>query len=229
MRARTLLSTGPTTDPQDELFDVLDEDGRPTGARKARGDVHRDGDWHGAIHIWVGGIDPTGRPFALFQRRSASKDTWPGALDVAVGGHVGAGETLAEAVREAEEEIGLAVALADLTRLGRRFARGVARKDNEVQEIFAVRSDLALAAYRLHPHEVAAVVSVPLEDAVALFDGGRAEVTGVELSRGSSAATAASVTVAGFAAGEVGGYAARALRGLHEVVSGGTPAPFELR
>ena len=37
-----------------------------------------------------------------------SKDTWPGALDVAVGGHLRAGETLAEAVREAEEEIGLA-------------------------------------------------------------------------------------------------------------------------
>ena len=113
-RARALLSgTRPTTDPQDELFDVLDENGCPTGARKARGAVHRDGDWHGALHIWVGGIATGGRPFALFQRRSRSKDTWPGALDVAVGGHLRAGETLADAIREAEEEIGLVVAMED--------------------------------------------------------------------------------------------------------------------
>jgi hypothetical protein len=33
------------------LFDILDSDGRPTGVTKRRGDVHRDGDWHGALHI----------------------------------------------------------------------------------------------------------------------------------------------------------------------------------
>jgi 8-oxo-dGTP pyrophosphatase MutT (NUDIX family) len=46
----------------------------------------------------------------LFQRRSAAKDTWPGAIDVAVTGHYRAGESLAEALREAEEEIGLPAA-----------------------------------------------------------------------------------------------------------------------
>ena len=89
----------------------------------------------------------------------ASKDTWPGALDVAVGGHLRAGETLAEAVREAEEEIGLAVALDDLVRLGRRFARSDSGRDNEVQEVFAVRSDRRLGEYRLHEDEVESVVS----------------------------------------------------------------------
>jgi hypothetical protein len=146
-----------------------------------------------------------------------------------VGGHLRAGETLAQAIREADEEIGLDVALEDLTRLGRRFARNVARADNEVHEVFAVRSDLPLDAYRLHPDEVEAVVAVPLADALALFEGRAAEVAGHELGRGSSAPAAVRVTVAGFAAGEVGGYAEHALRGLLEVVSGGVPAPFELR
>jgi isopentenyldiphosphate isomerase len=196
--------------------------------QKARGDVHRDGDWHGALHIWVGGIDENG-PFALFQRRSHSKDTWPGALDVAVGGHLRAGETLAEAVREADEEIGLDVALDDLVRLGRRFARGTRGLDNEVQEVFAVRSDLSLDAYVLHPDEVAAVVSVPLEDALALFEGRRDAVAGTELVRGEGVPQPVGITVTGFAAGEVGGYAARALHGLLEVVGGGSPRPFELR
>jgi len=146
-----------------------------------------------------------------------------------VGGHLRAGETLHQAIREAEEEIGLDVTLADLTRLGRRFAHEMAGKDNEVQEVFALRSDLPLGAYRLHPAEVEALVSVPLTAALALFEGRTAVVDGRELRRGSNTPGAVRVTVSGFAAGEAGGYAARALRGLLEVVTGGSPQPFELR
>jgi isopentenyldiphosphate isomerase len=111
----TQHSASSTTDPQDELFDVLDAEGRPTGVAKRRGDVHRDGDWHGALQIWVGGIGSDAEQFVLFQRRSLTKDTWPGYLVNAIGGHIRAGETLEETVRVAEEEIGLAVTLADLT------------------------------------------------------------------------------------------------------------------
>lgn len=146
-----------------------------------------------------------------------------------MGGHLRAGETLAEAIREAEEEIGLDVALDDLTRLGRRFARGMARADNEVQEVFALRSDRPLGAYRLHPDEVEAVVSVCVTDVLALFEGRETAVTGEEHGRDSRTQTAVRVTVSDFAAGEVGGYAARALQGLQEVIVGASPEPFELR
>ena len=208
---------------------MLDADGRPTGVRKTRGDVHRDGDWHGALHVWVGGLGVDGAPFVLLQRRSQSKDTWPGALDVAVGGHVRAGETLAEALRESEEEIGLAVSPDDVVRLGRRFALSASGRDNEVQEVFGVRSDRPLGEYRLHVEEVDAVVSVPLEAAIELFDGSRDAVGGVELRRGDDVAKPIEVTIAGFAAGERAGYPALALRRLREVLSGRSPQPFELR
>ena len=167
----------------------------------------------------------------LFQRRSASKDSWPGALDVAVGGHLRAGESLAETVREAEEEIGLVLTLDDLTRLGRRFAHSVGGADNEVQEVYALRSDRPLDRYRLHPDEVEGVVSIALDDAIALFEGSRGAVSALELRReaGAGAARPLEVGVGDFAAGEVGGYAVLALRGLRTVVDGGVPAPFELR
>ena len=168
----------------------------PTGLNKRRGDIHRDGDWHGAIHIWVGGVDGDGRPFALFQRRSASKDSWPGALDVAVGGHLRAGESLAETVREAEEEIGLVLRLPNLTRLGRRFAHSVRGADNEVQEVFALRSDLPLDRYRLHPDEVEGVVSIGFDEAIALFDGSLGAVPALELRRDAGWAWRAALDVA---------------------------------
>jgi hypothetical protein len=40
-------------DPSIEHFDVLTPDGTPTGVSKPRSDVHRDGDWHACVHIWV--------------------------------------------------------------------------------------------------------------------------------------------------------------------------------
>jgi hypothetical protein len=134
-------------------------------------------------------------------------------------------------VREAEEEIGLVLELGDLTRLGRRFAHSAGGTDNEVQEVFALRSDLPLHRYRLHPDEVDGVVSIGLDDAVALFEGSVAAVPALELRRdGASPAPAPiDVAVTNFAAGEVGGYAVRALRGLRTVVDGDTPEPFELR
>jgi hypothetical protein len=135
-------------------------------------------------------------------------------------------------VREAEEEIGLVVTLADLVPLGRRFASGrpgADHADREVQQVFALRSDLTLDAYRLHPHEVASVVSVPLRDALAVFEGRLEAATGLELGRHGDAVVPVEVTVAGFAAGEVGGYPVRALQGLGAVLAGRRPEPFELR
>lgn len=121
------------------------------------------------------------------------------------------------------------MSLTDVVRLGRRFALSASGRDNEVQEVFGVQSDRPLGAYRLHEEEVDAVVSVPLEPAIELFDGSRDAVGGVELRRGDDVAKPIEVTIAGFAAGERAGYPALALRGLREVLSGRSPQPFELR
>ena len=36
-----------------EYFDVLDSNGHKTGRIKLRSEVHRDGDWHRAVNIWI--------------------------------------------------------------------------------------------------------------------------------------------------------------------------------
>ena len=175
----------PFTSP-DELFDVLDAAGNPTGRAKRRADVHRDGDWHRALHCWVLDLSDPTRPCLLYQRRGAHKDTWPSRLDVTVGGHYASGETLADVLREVEEEIGQAVALDQLVRLGTRQVvsdggmggaggtggrGGQAVKDCEIQDVFLWRSTLPLEAYRPQPVEVTALERVSVADALALLSG----------------------------------------------------------
>ena len=48
------------------------------------------------------------------QRRSDGKDLAPGKVDVAVGGHLAAGETWVDALREADEELVLPLAPSDV-------------------------------------------------------------------------------------------------------------------
>lgn len=218
-----------TTDPQDELFDVLDSNGKPTGAVKPRGAVHRDGDWHRGLHVWVYSIESNGRAYILFQRRSMGKDTWPGALDVAVGGHFSTGETLEDTLRETEEEIGLRATINELTPLGRRFIdyNGPGVIDRELNEVYALRCDQPLAAYRQHPDEVDGIVAIELSSVTALFHGECENVSAYEVARDG---TEAHLTVRmSDIAGERNEYCRAVAAGIHTLVNGRQPQPFLIR
>lgn len=87
----------------DELFDVVDEQDRVTG-QAARREVHARGWRHRAVHLLV--VNAQGQVF--LQKRSMTKDLFPGIWDSSAAGHVGAGEDYdGTAVRELEEELGL--------------------------------------------------------------------------------------------------------------------------
>ena len=102
-----------------ELFDVYDEALNHIGV-KARAAVHRDGDWHQVFHCWVIGRDADGGSFVILQKRAPNKD-YPGKIDISAAGHLEAGETVRDGVREIEEELGLQVGFEDLIPLGRRL------------------------------------------------------------------------------------------------------------
>src|SRR5258706_14114446 len=87
----------------EEIFDVVNERDKVIG-RKARGEVHRLGLKHRAVHVLV--FNSRGEVF--LQKRSMKKDTFPGAWDSSASGHLDSGEDYdACAVRELREEIGL--------------------------------------------------------------------------------------------------------------------------
>jgi len=155
----------------DELLDVLDEQGRPTGISKPRGRVHRDGDWHRSLQLWV----LRGDGHVLLQRRATQKDLEGGRIDVTVGGHYRSGETLPEVLREAREEIGLELEPQDLhqllTRRVERFYPKVV--DREFQEVYVLRCDHPLTYYQLDCREVFALYQAPLTRVIELYRAGR--------------------------------------------------------
>jgi isopentenyldiphosphate isomerase len=158
------------SDP-DELFDVLDEQGHPTGEQKPRALVHRDGDWHRSFHLWV----IKDGQHVLFQRRSKEKDLEGGKIDVTVGGHFRAGETLSDVVREVQEEIGLKVKPAELhfleTRKGERhYDKAI---DREFVEVYALRCDQPLHDYHMICSEVTTLYEVPIDKALELYQHGQ--------------------------------------------------------
>lgn len=90
----------------EEYFDILDENGNKIGKTKLRTEVHRDGDWHKAVHIWI--INDKGD--ILLQRRCATKDSYPNMLDISSAGHLSAGDdSLSGAIRELKEELNIDV------------------------------------------------------------------------------------------------------------------------
>jgi isopentenyldiphosphate isomerase len=148
-----------------ELFDVIDVHGMPTGVVKRRADVHRAGDWHRAIHVWIYGEDDDGA-FIVVQRRGLDKDTWPGAIDATAAGHLTAGETPEGAFREIEEELGITPDLRQLQHVGTRVIAGEEppdRMDQEFEEVYLLRDDRPLTGYRPNSVEVDALLRIPLK------------------------------------------------------------------
>jgi isopentenyldiphosphate isomerase len=125
----------------DELLDVFNERGWHTGVKR-RGDVHRDGDWHLAFHLWVVRADGV-----LLQRRASTKSSWPSFLDATAAGHLLAGEAVQDGLREAEEELGTVYVFDDLEPLGVHRVADPERSgivNRELQHVFAVRDERPL-------------------------------------------------------------------------------------
>ncbi len=128
----------------DELLDVYDDVGVHVGT-KPRSAVHRDGDWHRCVHLWVVSGDAV-----LLQRRGADKASWPGALDATAAGHVGAGESVEEGgAREIAEELGRSFAPGELVPLGVRAIvdRSGGLANREFQHVLLARDDRPLEAW----------------------------------------------------------------------------------
>lgn len=149
----------------EECIDVVDEAGERTGLVKPKSAVHRDGNWHWAVHLWL--LTPAGE--LVLQKRAESKPTYPGLWDVSCAGHVSAGESAEQsAVRELEEELGLAADESEFEQVGTVVERmsflDGRHLENEFQATLLLRRAVSLRSMKLQASEVAAVRLTPVAE-----------------------------------------------------------------
>ena len=138
----------------EEMVDILDDKGNKTGQVLTRSESHAKNLWHPIIHLWIFNL----KGEILMQRRSANKPVFPDVWDVAVGGHVSAGESPQDAViKEAQEELGIKIDKQKFKFICKtRF--GTKMPDGWVNNIFIwsyiTKMDIQIAELKLQEEEV---------------------------------------------------------------------------
>ena len=93
-----------------EYFDIVDEQGNPTGETIERTEAHRRGALHRTAHVWIV-RKKHGQIEILLQKRCMDKDSFPGCYDISSAGHIPAGvDYIPSALRELKEELGVDIA-----------------------------------------------------------------------------------------------------------------------
>ncbi|CAI0420989.1 unnamed protein product [Linum tenue] len=152
----------------EEHLDVLTKTGEKTGVSKPRGAVHRDGDYHRAVHVW---IFAESTQQLLLQKRADCKDSWPGQWDISSAGHISAGDSsLVSARRELQEELGISLPR-DAFELMFVFLQECVINDgtfinNEFNDVYLVTTidPIPLEAFTLQESEVSAVKYMSYEE-----------------------------------------------------------------
>jgi len=148
-----------------EHYDVLDDKGNKTGEALPRSEVHAKGLWHRAAHIWI----MNGKGELLIQRRSPTKYDSPNIWTVSVAGHISAGEeSMPAALREIKEEVGIEVTAEECVFIGVAIQQTVTRNNtyfnNEFNDVYLVRKDIALEDFVLQEEEVAEVRYISVDE-----------------------------------------------------------------
>lgn len=149
-----------------ELFDIVDENGVPTGLVRERSIAHELGTWHRTVHIWIihekeDGFD------VLLQKRCDTKDSFPGCYDISSAGHIQAGDDYLEsAIREMDEELGIQAESEELIDIG--YHRGIMESEfynrsflnHEYSKIFVYNKPVNIEELTLQKEEVESVMWV---------------------------------------------------------------------
>lgn len=153
-----------------EFFDIVDEQGLPTGETVSRDDAHNEGILHRTTHVWVL-REQDGRQQVLLQKRSMIKDSFPGLYDTSSAGHIPAGEEpLASALRELSEELGIAARPEQMRFVGTfrilydMEFHGKPFRDNEVVWVYVYDGDADISKLTLQTSEVEEVRWFDLEE-----------------------------------------------------------------
>ncbi|UJF35850.1 NUDIX hydrolase [Paenibacillus hexagrammi] len=149
---------------EEEWFDIFDENMNRIGAAP-RSEVHAKGMWHQTFQCWIVSCEKEA-PMILLQLRHPDKDLFPDLLDISCAGHLAAGETIYDGVRELAEELGIEAQFDELLPCGIYAEEDVISEqlaDREFCHVFVFKHDRPLKEYMLQPEEVSGLFAVPLQ------------------------------------------------------------------
>lgn len=161
--------------PTEEWVDIVDPSTSDITGSLPRSQAHSEAQWHQVFHCLV---IRRSTASVILQERSLAKAAFPGLLDLSATGHLAAGETVAEGVREVEEELGIEVNADDLISLGTRLLAddGGEGKNREVVHVHFLPDERTLEEYKPEPSEVSALIEVRVEDLLSILADAEASV-----------------------------------------------------
>lgn len=173
-----------------EEFDIFDANMHPAPPyRASRHEAHRLGLWHQTFHCWILRRDAQGVPHVFLQQRTAD-GPFPNSFDISAAGHLQAGETVIDGMREIEEELGLGFDPAAMIPLGiykqATDDHAIPYINREFCHTFFYETTHAIHDCRPQEEEVDGVFEISLRDGLNLFTRAvsSVQITGIQKQAG---------------------------------------------
>lgn len=146
-----------------EKWDILNEDGKPTGKTVLRGNsFFKQGEYHLVVHIWV--VSDSGK--ILIQRRSDTKRLMPGEWAATGGAAISGENSFSAASRELAEELGIKSTEDTLKNLLR------IKKRNSILDVWFLKSNIGISDLTLQKSEVAEAKWVTKDELISMIENG---------------------------------------------------------
>lgn len=146
-----------------EKWDILDENGSPTGKTTLRGrNFLKSGEYHLVVHIWIFSSDGK----LLIQRRSDTKPLMPGEWAATGGAAISGESSYAAANRELFEELGICSNKKNLKKAFR------IKRRNSLLDVWLICADIPAEKLKLQKSEVSEAKWVSADELKKMINNG---------------------------------------------------------
>lgn len=156
-------------DKSTEMIDVVDPTGVWIGV-ESRDKIHQQGLWHNVFHCLIVRTEEPAR--IVLQRRHPSSKGFPNKIDLSATGHLMAGETPSDGVREIAEELGIAVPPDQLVPVGIRLMADNSGEglNRERIHLHFLKDDRVLEDFDPSTSEVSGLIEIEISEALRLVN-----------------------------------------------------------